>query len=248
MPSVGMIRTTMVFGVVKGADGARVLRSGRRLWPDSGEGKVKRSNYGDEWYHNAPVIKNNGGPKYKPNGWAHSEELGVYEKDEKKKQMKLCKEVKKGVDLMYGIVYSRKRKRNDGEKSKLLEKKKFGIQFFRRQRRKKSEKIVPFSVFGVGLESSCSGVLVCLLSSVLGYMNRARLELPQLASFLLSETISGVFSSRGICFLWVCCILLFLNCSTEHFEFCFYVKDSIFICKRLDLFGCWSITTLSYVL
>lgn len=43
-----MRRTTRVFGM-KGADSARVLRSGRRLWPESGEVKPKRTNDGDEW-------------------------------------------------------------------------------------------------------------------------------------------------------------------------------------------------------
>ncbi|KAG4402281.1 hypothetical protein AAZX31_02G152200 [Glycine max] len=48
MPAAGMRRTTRVFGM-KGAETARVLRSGRRLWPDSGEVKTKRSHDGDEW-------------------------------------------------------------------------------------------------------------------------------------------------------------------------------------------------------
>lgn len=230
MPSVGMRRTTRVFGVVKGVDGARVLRSGRRLWPDAGDGKQRRSNYGDDWYH--PVIKKNGGngpggPKCKLNGWANVvkvkfkseeekdlEELQVYENE---KEVNLCKKVKevkeemKGVDRMFGIVYSRKRKRNGDRKIELLEDKMYGIQFSRRQKRKKSEKMVPFSVFGMGLESCCSvrssGFFACLLASVLGYIKRARprVELRELASFMLSQQISDVFASYGIRFLWVCC-------------------------------------------
>ncbi|KAJ4720627.1 Enhancer of polycomb-like protein [Melia azedarach] len=227
MPSVGMRRTTRVFGVVKGVDGARVLRSGRRLWPDAGDGKQRRSNYGDDWYH--PVIKKNGGngpggPKCKLNGWANVvkvkfkseeekdlEELQVYENE---KEVNLCKKVKevkeemKGVDRMFGIVYSRKRKRNGDRKIELLEDKMYGIQFSRRQKRKKSEKMVPFSVFGMGLESCCSvrssGFFACLLASVLGYIKRARprVELRELASFMLSQQISDVFASYGIRFLW----------------------------------------------
>ncbi|KAJ1435973.1 Enhancer of polycomb-like, N-terminal [Sesbania bispinosa] len=44
MPAVGMRRSTRVFGLVmKGADSGRVLRSGRRLWPENSvEAKAKR--------------------------------------------------------------------------------------------------------------------------------------------------------------------------------------------------------------
>ncbi|KAL5800441.1 hypothetical protein ACOSQ4_033325 [Xanthoceras sorbifolium] len=248
MPSVGMRRTTRVFGVVKGVDGARVLRSGRRLWPDFGDGKLRRTNDGDDWYHHHPVIKKHngnghghghgpGGLKCKPNNWAHvqsiklkqqqqqQEEEQVMELCEKDNEVNLSKKVKEeeevvtSEDRMFGIVYSRKRKRNGGQKNtESSEDKMYGLRFSRRQRRRKSSsdncgRVVGFSreddvaslrAFGVVFDGDSCGDCSSsgFLSLVLGYMKKARVKLPELASFLLSQPISGVFSSHGIRFLW----------------------------------------------
>lgn len=155
MPSVGMRRTTRVFGVVKGADGARVLRSGRRLWPESGETKLRRPHDGDDWFN---VVKNNGvkgvggggGLGYEPNGWTVSDkpkkspalaELEVPKKPSKDDGVALAKV--HAFDKMYGIVYTRKRKSLAASrsseipaKSEALGGKRFGRRFVRRQRRK----------------------------------------------------------------------------------------------------------------
>lgn len=72
MHSVGTRRTTKVFGVVKGVDGTRVLRSVKRLWPDTVDVKIKEPNNVNDWL---TVIKTNkgdgGGLGYKTNGWTH---------------------------------------------------------------------------------------------------------------------------------------------------------------------------------
>ncbi|KAL3579447.1 hypothetical protein D5086_020951, partial [Populus alba] len=216
MPSVGLRRTTRVFGVIKGVDGARVLRSGRRLWQESGDGKLRRSNDGDEWYRT--IIKNdnnyqtknqnkNSDLKYKENsGWAHDDklkkDLGVVIAIAAPKRIKSVKSEKK-----FGIVYRRKRKRLGGEKSEDSEDKKFGIQFSRRQRRslddESSESLVctpELVVLVDDFSSSSSNGLSCFLSSVLRYIKRVNLSLSELADFLLSEPISSVFASNGLHF------------------------------------------------
>ncbi|KAJ6311400.1 hypothetical protein OIU77_013211 [Salix suchowensis] len=218
MPSVGLRRTTRVFGVIKGVDGARVLRSGRRLWPESCDGKLRRSNDGDEWYHT--IIKNannyqtknqnkNSDLKYKENsGWAHDDklkkDLDVVIAIAAPKRIKRVKSEKK-----FGIVYRRKRKRLDGEKGENPDDKKYGIQFSRRQRRRQDgesleslectpELVVLVERFSC---SSRSNGLSCFLSSVLRYIKRVILNLSDLADFLSSEPISSVFASNGLHFV-----------------------------------------------
>lgn len=234
MPSVGM-RRPRVFGVVKGADGARVLRSGRRILCDLGD-----------WYQQPLVKKNNGngpgGLKCKSTGWTHLENMKINHQEtdvtdfiENEKETKAFKKDKdeeeedvKGMDKMFGMVYRRKRKRLTGESSELSGDRMYGIRFCRRQRRRKSEEsgadgkrltgfvredeVACFRVFGIGLESSSvdkSSWFACFLGLVLSYMEKARLEMPGVASFLLSQPINEVFSLHGIRFLWVC-VLLFI--------------------------------------
>lgn len=247
MPSVGM-RRTRVFGVVKGADGARVLRSGRRLSSDFGH-----------WYQQSLVKKNSGnglgGLKCKPNGWTHVEKINFKHVEEREgeetdsteiikneKETKVCKKVKeeeeeevkevKVMDKMFGIVYRRKRKRLGGESSELSSDKMYGIRFQRRTRRKNledsgvdsesmegfvrgDEELGGLRVFGIGLDSSCIGWsnwFACFVILVLRYMEKARLELHELASFLLSQPINEVLSLHGIRFLWVCVVILSAFC------------------------------------
>ncbi|KAJ6323121.1 hypothetical protein OIU77_012873 [Salix suchowensis] len=215
MPSVGLRRTTRVFGVVKGVDGARVLRSGRRLWPESGDGKLRRSSDGDEWYQT--IIKNtnnhiknqnsNSNLKYKENNGCHDVKLkkdrGIVIAIAAPKKVKRVKSEKE----RFGIVYRRKRKRLGVEKSENPEDKKFGIQFSRRQRRRKGNESqeglvnTPQLVALVEGCSSSNGWLSCILSSVLRYITTVSLSLSELADFLLSDPISSVFASNGLHFV-----------------------------------------------
>lgn len=222
MPSVGMRRTTRVFGVVKGVDGARVLRSGRRLWPDSGESKLRRSNDGDDWFN---IIKTDGGKDVnggglgydKPKGWTNFSANGV------KKSKHIDADGHKS-DNLFGAVYSRKRKNlakkssdfvadSEGENRNGFQDKMFGLQFVRRQRRKingseglvVADNFVPQDVVSVVVESSLgrSSWAAPFLHSILMYMKRSELRLTELSSFLMSEPINTVYNSCDIQVFWV---------------------------------------------
>lgn len=123
MPSVGMKRTTRVCRM-KSSE-ARVLRSGRQLRPDSGEVKPKRrSNDGVEF--NNSVKKN---PKNEVNKSSATELNGKpkrlgHEETPKKRAKKMKAEALNNgttVDKMFGIVYTRKKKRNGVQKCLLSE-------------------------------------------------------------------------------------------------------------------------------
>ncbi|XWS08114.1 hypothetical protein CRYUN_Cryun41cG0051500 [Craigia yunnanensis] len=212
MPSVGMRRSTRVFGMLKSSEGARVLRSGRRLWPDSGEVKPKRpNNEGDVCYLsmkktpktevNKAAAEVNGKPK----------RLGHEEHPKKQSRRMKAEAINSGgkVDRMFGIVYTRKRKRNEVQKSQLSgnsKQKKSGKRFNRRQisKKRKINKDVEESrmfAFVVG-NGDCYGWFSNFLCLILGYVKRAEVRLSELASFLISQPISGVYSSNGVNFLW----------------------------------------------
>ncbi|KAL0557170.1 hypothetical protein IC582_005688 [Cucumis melo] len=167
MPS-GM-RRTRVFGLVKGIDGARVLRSGRRLWPESGEVKLKKSKDASDWY---PIIDGRGNGGGSGHGRLHGKwtqvrnvkpkrvvVVNIREDDDAcvvkvpepvKVLPRIGNDVKSSdVDRMFGKVYSRKRKRGrleDGEVFDEMESdnvlsgdRMFGLRFIRRQRSRKSD-------------------------------------------------------------------------------------------------------------
>ncbi|XP_050210101.1 uncharacterized protein LOC126660580 [Mercurialis annua] len=237
MPSVGMRRTTRVFGVVKGADGARVLRSGRRIWPESGENKLNRrgnNNDGDDWLHNMIKCSSN-----KDNGWTtqtNSTKLQTKTNVSKLKKVRdthscvgvsigCSKVTKKKKDdsrnKMFGLVYSRKRRRIDtvgGVKQDNLDSisrdnKMFGIHFSRRQRRRLAVKddsdCFEPAALSVVIDhdgASCTrdtglGLLSSFLHLVLGCMRKSNLSVPQLAAFLLTDSVCCAFASCGIRFL-----------------------------------------------
>uniref|UniRef100_A0A2P2JK65 Uncharacterized protein LOC105125483 n=1 Tax=Rhizophora mucronata TaxID=61149 RepID=A0A2P2JK65_RHIMU len=213
MPSVGMRRSTRVFGVVKGVDGggARVLRSGRRLWPDPVESKLKKkSGGGDYWLPNETKKPNNGNSnkknhnlngavKSKQNGWAHDAKLTKFKKHVPSSYAKAPSEKAKTDILVgvsetkkFGVVYTRKRKRENvltQENLRLLPRQQRDCQ----------------AVFAAVIDRSCGFVteFTCFLSLVLGYLKRSSLRLSELAAFLFSEPISGAFTSNGIRFLRV---------------------------------------------
>ncbi|KAJ7942378.1 Enhancer of polycomb-like protein [Quillaja saponaria] len=166
MPSVGMRRTTRVFGVVKGVDGARVLRSGRRLWPESDDGKLKRGVEGDDWLK---LVKTTGkgdggggGMAFKHNGWPRGavktkQQVSVIDIDDdggeelnkpNEDSVAVTDGNGLGHDRMFGIIYRRKRTRLDAESHDFSantetkqgpNRKMFGLHFSRRQRRKKGD-------------------------------------------------------------------------------------------------------------
>ncbi|KAL6130266.1 hypothetical protein ACLB2K_068647 [Fragaria x ananassa] len=122
MPSVEMRRTTRVFGMGKGVDGARVLRSGRRLWPESSVVKLED----EDWLK---LLKNNGesrdsdaiGMKQQHRGWTRATRpagpkpkqnmvVSVRQVLEKPVHAKVLADGLKQYKR-FGIVYARKRKR-----------------------------------------------------------------------------------------------------------------------------------------
>lgn len=126
MPSVEMRRTTRVFGMGKGVDGARVLRSGRRLWPESSVVKLERTNEDDDFF---TLIKNNGGDRdpdstvtigLKHKGWTKTTRLAgskpkpnlVVSESQVVEKPVQTKVLAGGLNQYkrFGVVYSRKRK------------------------------------------------------------------------------------------------------------------------------------------
>ncbi|KAK6929097.1 Enhancer of polycomb-like, N-terminal [Dillenia turbinata] len=196
MPSVGMRRSTRVFvpkSAQKVTDGARVLRSGRR---------VLSSNNVD-WIR---LIDNDEIPNLKKtrihNKVAAKPEVVNVALPQPKEVADDQNRLNVGnvVDKFYGLVYHRKRKRGDVKKVE-DDKKRFGIQFSRKQRRKRGESRVEGSglkdglmqkdVFqgpclGVVVESHCNvtSELACFLNSVLRYLARIRLTLSELRGFV----------------------------------------------------------------
>ncbi|GMI80536.1 hypothetical protein like AT5G04670 [Hibiscus trionum] len=122
MPSVGMKRSTRVCRM-KSSD-ARVLRSGRQLRPDSGDVKPKRrGNDGVEFNNSAKKT-----PKSEElNSPAEVNEkprrLGHEENPKKRSRKVKAEAINNGdtVDKMFGIVYTRKRKRDGVQKCQLSE-------------------------------------------------------------------------------------------------------------------------------
>ncbi|KAI9124636.1 hypothetical protein K1719_004558 [Acacia pycnantha] len=215
MPSVGMRRTTRVFGVVKGADSARVLRSGRCLWPESDEGKIRRSNDADEWLK---PVKTHGKGDAWPRGVIKTKQVSVIGKhtDSGTKKMKPVKEGRSlrdrnGSNKMCRLVYSRKRKTpvaesshvsvDAGAKRSLNDNKRWGLYYTRRQRRKLSEDNQ--SVLSVVVRPPCGNSywLSSFLALVLRYIRRVGLTFKDLSAFILVEPLCGAYASHGIQFL-----------------------------------------------
>ncbi|KAK6933500.1 Enhancer of polycomb-like, N-terminal [Dillenia turbinata] len=214
MPSVGMRRSTRIFvpkSAQKVSDGGRVLRSGRRVL----------SNNNDDWIR---LIDSDDIPNLKKtrihNKVVSKPEIVNVALPQPKKVADDRNQLNVGnvVDKFYGLVYHRKRKRRDGKKVE-DDKKRFGIQFSRKQRRKRAKSqvegggakdgLMQKDVFqshflGVVVESHCNvtSELACFLNYVLRYLARTRLTLSELRGFVFSEPISSVFASKGIHFLW----------------------------------------------
>ncbi|XP_039067280.1 uncharacterized protein LOC120213207 isoform X2 [Hibiscus syriacus] len=122
MPSVGMKRSTRVCSM-KSSE-ARVLRSGRQLRPDSGEVKPKRRfNDGVEFNNSVKKTPKNEVRKSPADVNEKPKRLG-HEVNPKKRSRKVKAEAENNggtVDKMFGIVYTRKRKRNGVPKCHLSE-------------------------------------------------------------------------------------------------------------------------------
>lgn len=155
MPSVGMRRSTRVFG-------ARVLRSGRRLWSGPGDGKYMKNTNEDEWIELLKNSGDGGGVPRKERGRhgsdaAPKQDVTAMDVDEKAVESSPAKVVHEGVvadnhvGRRWGVVYTRRRKKVDstlvessvnGNKKRKIDDKRFGKQFYRKQWRKKTGQTV----------------------------------------------------------------------------------------------------------
>lgn len=184
MPSVGMRRTTRVFGVVKAADGARVLRSGRRIWPNNDEPKAKRA-HDPDWDCKGSKV------------FAEKQQHDKGEDFTVAKRRRVRTEAVgdgKSVDTKFGIVYNRKRKRLCDQSSGGSD-----LKFYRRRTRRLCGPVIALTV-----DWSCGD---CWLSTVFGlvmrYLRREELSLRSLSSFFLTQPINDVFADHGVRFLEV---------------------------------------------
>lgn len=239
MPSVGMRRTTRVFG-------ARVLRSGRRLWTQV-EGKHLRAGNGEKLIG----ILENGGvrggaevPQCKENGWHENDafskqQVTKMEVDSNLESREVEPELERhageavnenaNVGRRWGAVYRRKRKymvEGYDSQNKALEDRRFGKHFVRKQWKKKARYSpkdspdLPGSVaLSVVIHSSYSSgrSIYCLLNSLLGCLRRSMVNLEQFFAFICSKPICDVFSSHGIHFLKVNCFRCFCLSSVSMF-------------------------------
>lgn len=244
MPSVGMRRTTRVFGVVKAADGARVLRSGRRIWPNVGEPKVRRAHDVVDRDWNS-VLKNQNKTKgNKVSGKSNSQPCSPRqvssEKEDKVDDFPVRKRRKvrndgvgdeKTVDKKFGIVYSRKRKRLSEPSSVRSEEPQRSLKFYCRRRRlshRVSSAIRP--VLTLTVDWSCEE---CWFLSVFGlamrYTRREELRLSSLASFFLSQPINQVFADHGVRFpVVITCALTNVRFGLHFVYVCTVTKFWIF--------------------
>ncbi|ESQ40375.1 hypothetical protein EUTSA_v10012741mg [Eutrema salsugineum] len=223
MPSVGMRRTTRVFGVVKAADGARVLRSGRRIWPNVDEPKVKRAHdvVDRDWNCLNPSKgkgnKVSGGRSNGAGSRPCSPREISSEKDDKEIDFPVRKRRKvataeavgdeKTVDKLFGVVYSRKRKRLSGQSSdNRSEEPLRSLKFYCRRKRLSDRVVSPRRLYGpvitLTVDASCEeSWFSTVFVLVMRYVRRGQLGLSSLASFFLSQPINDVFADHGVRFL-----------------------------------------------
>lgn len=222
MPSVGMRRTTRIFG-------ARVLRSGRRVWTGSGERKYhKTSSSVVDWIH--VIEASGGGSHHKGDAWNQSDvpekqEVTDMDIEEETEESKSIKQFLDGSILdsegMSINVYTRKRKKGDlkvgDEKTNNVDCKRFQKTYSRRLWSKRWTKKIRLSEIIEDLQTtlkivvprSCSVrySVSFLLDSVLRYLRKSRIGVNQLFAFFGSKMISNVYSSHGIHFVQVNLIL-----------------------------------------
>lgn len=225
MPSVGMRRTTRIFG-------ARVLRSGRRVWTGSGERKHHKTSSTSsvvDWIH--VIEASGGGSHHKGDAWNQSDvpekqEVTNMDIEEETEESKSIKQYLDGSILdsegMSINVYTRKRKKKGDlkvcdEKTNNVDYKRFEKTYSRGLWSKRWTKKIRLCEITEDLQTtlkivvppSCS--VRCsvsfLLDSVLRYLRKSRIGVNQLFAFFGSKMISNVYSSHGIHFVQVNLIL-----------------------------------------
>ncbi|XP_073122420.1 uncharacterized protein [Henckelia pumila] len=213
MPSVGMRRSTRVLG-------ARVLRSGRRLWtePPHEDGKLIRAVRENEWID---ILDDSmgGGDTVDPckdasQGNDNGNAMDIVEEPKVEEHVHRDVGDVKDVDKMLGIVYVRKRKREVLKRSGSCEDKRFGKKFFRKKWRTKCTPLETgcdssvdtashqkLAVMAIKPSYDSSHWISRFLCSVLYYMRRVDIRLRLLSVFVHSKPMFDAYSSHGILFL-----------------------------------------------
>ncbi|KAM7266961.1 hypothetical protein ACFE04_009127 [Oxalis oulophora] len=202
MPSsAGMRPTTRVFGMVKSYDGARVLRSGRRLWPDLSidetnklfETIKKKKKKNDKENEKNHKTSNNNAKRTRPSRRKPAKHK--VRKDEPKNTTV--------VDNKFGMVYTRKRKRImvgfDGGVKSII-----SLSSARGEICDRWLSVRDESFAAVDISKGFCGFSL-FLYTILKYMSTTSLGLDELAGFLLSQPISDAYSSLGLRFSWDPC-------------------------------------------
>ncbi|XP_047324665.1 uncharacterized protein LOC124928181 [Impatiens glandulifera] len=214
MPSVGMRRTTRVFG-------ARVLRSGRRLWSAPVERKhVRRSesvSNSGQWIE---LLDNSGGNCRSDedstaclrNGCRLIEDINM-DSDKKSEECKSSKISSLIGNKMWGAVYYRKRRRTDsastnfdgGSRKKRATWRNEGIVSLPSPEAETcnylgSGRLRVLAIVTEPGSSNGSYWVACLLNMVLRYMAKAKVRFQQLSAFMLSNPLNQIFSIHNIHF------------------------------------------------
>lgn len=199
MPSVGMRRSTRVFGT-------RVLRSGRRLWSAPFGETIHRKSSPSEpevWIHLLENSSSGGGSiEYdQPEDSDSTRDTTAMDIDSKIVSLGSDQNLSIGGDSRnvdrYGLVYRRKRKISDpGDKF-------FGRRYFRKKWRRNKRGDMVFSLVTQSIDGDRSGWLTCFLNLVLRYMSeKVNFRLSRFSALMLSEPLATIFSSHGIHFSW----------------------------------------------
>lgn len=232
MPSVGMRRTTRVFG-------ARTLRSGRRLWTDPHEGgKNVRGSHGENKFQKLLDNSADGG------GGIDDRHMELRQEDEISPSVNTSTEPKmeeresggveeKNVDKRCAIVYKRKRKRTGSKTTDFTEDVRYAKKYVRKDWRTRCRATDSFGSWGEIRDSigtrelaivvnkssyDCYCRVTYFLNTLLSYMARVRIGMKQLLAFMFSKPIFDTYSSHGMHFLQVellcrhsvndCCMLM----------------------------------------
>ncbi|CAH9116485.1 unnamed protein product [Cuscuta europaea] len=224
MPSAGMRRTTRVFG-------ARVLRSGRKLWTPSEGKQLKKAAINEDKL--IKLLNNSEGhapPRCKSNGYHQVDGSPKHEETNMDLDVTLDSRAlepelemhtvnvlneNSNVNTRWGVVYRRKRNRTDRKNileacdgaSEASKDRRFG-KYFVRKRSKKKARISPqdLCTHSIIINSAHSSgcFMGCLLHSLLSGMHRASVTLAEFFAFINSSPICDVFSLHGVLFLKEC--------------------------------------------
>lgn len=180
MPTAGTRRSTRFFVKSSGdAEPARILRSGRQISAPTPRGEWMKS-FGSTDGEESPWK----GGRTDPEPEKEKKISAVYAVYSRKRHRLVSSEGSDGQDRKFGIVFSRKHRRKGPRLSPLPK-----------------ERLRELAVVAVFTSAHSSVRFARVLASIMCSMMRVRVRLRDLAVFLSSGAIAGVFSANGIHFL-----------------------------------------------